>query len=611
MSRTRNQVKIILLVVLAWLGTYGISYTCSIAAGDYFSYGIISLAVFAGVFVLLKYTWENLAKIQDKKLLKKRVIWAGLTALLFACSLIMGYQLHIRGMTESGLVGKGLIFIRSVCLAVSVLPFSNYLFVLVEKISGGEYKTDHLWKNRNVFLVSWLLIFLLWIPVFLAYYPAVMAYDFHRQSQEAVKGFIWFNSYQPLAHTWLIWLFLNIGTFLGSYETGMACYSIFQMLLLSVACGYSCVTLYRLVRRKWPVVLLVLFYGVFPLVSILSVGVTKDVPFTALFLIFICLFIERHFFSEGRKQKVIDVLWVLEGIVMMLFRNNAIYAMAVFTLFYLILVEKKQRVRILIMCLALVIGGKGALEGMQILIGTEGRGSKIEMMSVPIQQFGRVGYYHGDEIEGEIFEILDKYVPQEHWHRYNPPLSDSLKNWLGGVYANVWEPDLPQMLSDWVKVGLKYPNEYIDAFLLLTKGYWFIDDKSWADVFGYGLEGRMGALSTYTSSTSEVIPEGIAHETKMPALEAVLENIVSANCFYEWPVISNLFKPALYCWILLLTVAACIYIGHKKKILVTLFPLIYLATMFLGPVVQVRYALPIMVIVPLMLGVFATKTKVS
>ncbi len=161
------------------------------------------------------------------------------------------------------------------------------------------------------------------------------------------------------------------------------------------------------------------------------------------------------------------------------------------------------------------------------------------------------------------------------------------------------------------EIGLKYPNEYIDAFLLLNSGYWFFDDVTWAEVFGSGVENRMGALSTYTSSTSEAIPEGIAHVSKFPALENLLEKIVSGNDFYYWPVVSNLFKPALYCWTLLLTTIACIYAGSKKKTMVVLLPLVYLATMFLGPVVQVRYVLPIMMIIPLMAAVWAHNEEIK
>lgn len=603
----KDTVYMAVLLAVSWLGTYGISYLCSLIADNYFSNGIFSLFTYIVVYLFVKYTVSDLGKITDDKARRKRIIYAFLIAFLFALTMIVGYQLRMTGMTAGGVRGKGAIFIRGLCLSVPVFPFTNFLFGWLEKVHKASKRATGkpTWKNRNVFLISWAAIFLCWIPVFLAYYPAIMSFDFHRQSIEAAKGFAWFNSYQPLAHTWLIWVALQIGYAVGSLEVGMACFSIFQMLVFSAACAYSCVTVYRLVHKKWPVVLMVLFYGLFPFVSVLAVCTTKDVLFSALFLVFMCLFVERSFLCTPQKQKLIDVLWVLEGIVMMLFRNNAIYAVAVFAVVAVVLAEKKQRLRLLAICLILVIGGKGALEGMHVVLGTVGRGSKVEMYSVPIQQFARVGYYHGHELTEENWRILDKYVMAEDWEYYNPPLSDTVKGSVGAYrFEQNWAPDIPQMLMDWVKIGLQYPNEYIDAFLALTAGYWSLADVTWAEVLGYGLEGRMGAIYTYTSTVSDAIPEGIDHVSKFPALETALEHIVSANSFFEWPVISNVFKPAFYCWALLLNLIACIYIGSKKKSMVLLLPSIYLATMLLGPVVQVRYVLPIMVIMPIMMAVW-------
>lgn len=616
-----------IVCVFAWLAVYGMCYVSTFFAADYVSYGMVSLLMFAVMFVLLRNTFENLkqlAETADRKKLIKRVLYATALALFVAAAVIMGYQLRVWGMSESGFAGKMRLIKNAFCLMFALLPFTNYLFAWFEKVqasckeaagckteNNAREKQNRPWSSKKVFFITWAAIFICWIPVFLAYYPAVMAYDFHRQSIEAAKGFIWFNNYQPLAHTWLIWVAFQIGNAVGSLEVGMACYSIFQMLVLSVACAYSCNLVYRLTKKKWPIIVMVLFFGFFPLISVLSVGVTKDVLFSALFLVFLCIFVERTFFATGKRQWILDACWFVEGCVMMLYRNNAVYAVAVFAVVALLLAEKKQRLRLFALCLLLAIGGKGSLEGVQLWIGTEGRGSKVEMYSVPLQQFARVGYYHGEELDEETFALLDKYMPEEYWSRYNPPLSDGVKHPIAakGTFDEVWKDDIGGMLKAWAKIGLKYPNEYIDAFLLLNSGYWFFDDVTWAEVFGSGVEIKTGALSTYTSSTSEAIPEGIEHISKFPWLEGKLSEIVNANEFYYWPVVSNLFKPALYCWALLLTAIACIYANDKKKTMVVLLPLVYLATMFLGPVVQVRYVLPIMMVIPLMAAVWARKEE--
>lgn len=597
------------LLLASFLGTYGTSYVCGLVVGTQFSNGIISVAAFVASYIMINLAWEQMAMLDNIRAKKRRLIYSFGLSVFFCVLFIWGYQLKANGYTDPGVKGKGITLIRAMCLSLVVWPFANYFFGWLDRLSATkEKKVDKKpWKSKYVFLLSWLTVFLCWVPVFLAYYPAIMTYDFHRQSIEAARGFIWFNSYQPLAHTWLIWLFFNIGQALGGYQTGMALYSIFQMLVFSVACAYSCSVIYRLVKSKVLVIITVLFFGVFPIVSVLSVAVTKDILFTAFFLVFVCLFIERTCLSDSKKQKTMDVLWVLDGVVMILFRNNAIYAVALFALCYLVVGKRKQKLKIIVMCILLIVVGKLALEGVQAWIGTEGRGSKVEMFSVPIQQFARVGKLHGHEMDEECYRLVTTYVAQEFWEDYYPPISDSVKASVGAyTFDQTWKNHYLDMFSAWIKVGMKYPNTYIDAFLELTAGYWFFDDVTWAEVLGYGTDGRFGAVYTFTSSVSDAIPEGIAHESKFPALEKGLEEIVSGNCFYYWPIISILFKPALYCWILLLSMIAYIYTKQIDKLSIVLIPVVYLLTLYLGPVVQIRYVLPFIVLTPVLIGVLLT-----
>ena len=591
---------------LSFVGTYGVSVLFSLVSGSVFTNSLGSVMLFAALLLLLKHVLTGLGEAENTKEQKRRLIWATVISIFFALTWIAGYQLRMNGMLDGGVKGKVLLLLKSVALGVALWPFVNGILGLVERWSAkmdSAYADRAFLKKRYLFVLLWLGIFACWIPVFLAYYPAIMSYDFHRQSIEAMLGFEWFYDYQPLAHTWLFWVAFQIGKAVGSLQFGMACYTLLQMLIFAAAGAYSCVVVYKLTHRRFAPFLVGAFWAFFPFVSVFAVCTTKDVYFTALFVIFVCLFVEITFL-QTEKKLWLEIVWVLEGILMMLFRNNALYAVAVFGVLYLLLGEKKRRVRMLVLCLLLCLGGKGALEGMHVVLGTQIRGSGIEMFSVPINQFARVGNIHGDQLPEEISEMIDTYVPKELWEKYNPWISDPIKGNMGTVYDEEWEGKIGQMLVAWAKVGLQYPNEYIDAFLHLTSGYWFIDDVSWAEVLGYGREGRMGAIYTYTSNTSEVIPEGIPQESKLPKLQYALEGIVSDNQFFEWPVISLFFKPAFYSWVLLGIFLMAIYTKQKSKWVFCLLPLTYLATMFLGPVTQSRYILPIMMITPILLAVF-------
>ena len=194
-------------------------------------------------------------------------------------------------------------------------------------------------------------------------------------------------------------------------------------------------------------------------------------------------------------------------------------------------------------------------------------------------------------------------MTEECWADYNPPLADTIKSPVQKINFNEkksWN-NIGQVLAAWAKLGLRYPNEYIDAFLDLTRGYWFLDDVSHAQMLGVGLEERMGLLYTYNSAAEESLP-GLEHESKFPWLEGKLEQLVSANTYTGYPVAAVLFHPAFWCW---LTVTAFVWFWYRReggKMMVLLYPLCYLATMLLGPTAIVRYVYPFILAGPVILG---------
>ncbi|MCM1541605.1 MAG: glycosyltransferase family 39 protein [Blautia sp.] len=588
MSGIWRERKRMIPIILSFLGTYGVCYLLELTGSRYPAYNVMSVFLAVVIFILLK----RIRREQPKR----HFVCSAAVSFAFSLILIMGYQLDRYGMTDCGVKGKGMILLRALCLSIAMFPFGDMLLGLIEKIPSGMDREERPWKSGVVFGISFGAIFLLWIPVWMAYYPIVMSYDFHRQVNEAYKGWVWFNAYQPLIHTWLIWLFLQIGGALGSNEAGMGLFTLFQMLAVSAAMGYACAAIYRMVKRKWAVALTVLFYGLFPFCSVSMMVGTKDAIFSALFLTFTILLAERCLYRTGRKWSV-EIPMVVTAVLMMMFRYNALYAMAAFGVLSLLFAKGKEKLRLFLLCAVMTVGGRAAQEGIQRGLGTELRGSSVEKYSVLIQQFARVGHFHGEDMEPEIYELVDRYVSADSWQDHMPALADASR---GGVdFAGVWEPDMAQVIKDWIKVGLKYPNEYIDAFLCMTEGFWFPDDRTYCEMQGWGGGDRHGAIFTNNSSASDTY-DGIQHISKFPWLEEKLEDIVSNNAFYNWPVVSVLFKPAVYTLSLLLVTMALIYRKQKKQAYICLFPLIYFGTMLLGPTVQFRYVLPIMITVPVL-----------
>ena len=593
---------------LTMCGVYGVAYLFSLQPVNRIYYSVLNIFLAVGIYLMLQRTEKNLQKITDEKERKHRICYVTVISFLFALSMVMGYQLQNQGMTECGIRGKGMILLRACCLGITAFPFVNLLFAGMEKVSTSDHReiTGKRWKSGKVFAVAAVGIFVCLIPVWLAYYPIIMSYDFHRQVNEAYKGLVWFYPLQPIAHTWVIWLFLQIGAALGSYETGMACMAVFQMALYAAVMGYAVTMIWRLAAKKWLVIIAAVFFALFPYNTVLVVCTTKDTMFTILFTLFFLILLERNYFSTGKKKVLMDIFWVVEGCLMMQFRNNAVYAVAVFMLILLLVRPKKEKVGILILGICLVVGEMGTRSVIKTAIGTQLGAPGIEAYSVPIQQFARVAYYHGEELEAqdpEMAELLKKYVAKEHWTDYYPPLADSVK---GSTNPGPYTTETIQLIKDWLKVGSRYPNEFLDAFLELTRGYWFFDDFSWAENLGYGTEKRYGVLFTYTSSEIEGYGE-IRHESKFPALEKGLEEIVSGNCFNNWPVISIIFHGSFYSWSFFLVMVFCLYRKRMQCFQTSLLPFLYFGTMLLGPVVQVRYLFPIMIILPILTAAFCSR----
>jgi hypothetical protein len=521
-------------------------------------------------------------------------------------------------MLWSGFSGKGRIVLLSIALATAFFPVFYKFFELLshkreDTPEEPDNKTGNKIRNKHIYMICWLVIFLSWIPVFLAYYPAVMAYDFNIQSLQASWGPPYFSTHHPIVHTLLIWVCFEIGEAVGSLQTGMAVYSIFQMLVLSAALSYAVTFVYRLSKKIWPAAVTLLFFAIFPYNSILSISVTKDVIFAALFLVFILLILERMLFMQKKNKIFLNVVTFLDGFAMLLFRNNAIYAFVVFAVIYVATSKGRERLRVFILCLAICLSGELALQGLLKYCAYFGKGSSAEMYSVPMQQFARVGYYHGyiegNNLDEDTYEMIDKYVSHEAWENYNASIADSIKIYVSAFQFSDWRDDYAAMWKTWAAVGKKYPNEYIDAFLSLTSGYWFLNDVSWAENLGYGLEDRKGALFTFNASVSEAQPDGIPNESKFPALENALEEVISNNCFYKWPVLFYLFEPALYCWTLVICALGFMYQKRKNLLVLTMLPLLYLGTLMLGPVVIVRYVFPIIVLSPVLITLLFTKYK--
>jgi hypothetical protein len=520
---------------------------------------------------------------------KRRIIFSLVIAFLFALSIIAGYQLQGQGYTDSGVKGKALILIKSLALSVPIFPFSYGLFYLSERINikSGQYDKA---IEKKIYLISALIIFVFYIPAFLAYYPAILSYDFHRQAGMAMHGFPYYWRLHPYLSTLEISAFLHLGIALGSTTIGMALLALFHMVLTALAFSYVSATIYSLTGKKYMAGVATALFSLLPFFQVLTMCTTKDIIFTDLVAVFLCLTARRLYLCEDKKkEKIYVILIVLEGIMMCLWRNNAVYAVVAAGLVLFVIISGKRRFSVLLMAIAILVGTSLSNRGMKLLLKEHFESDAVEMLSIVYQTMGRVETKHRNELTPDDKLIITKYIPDYAWDGYLPAISDPIKGSIGGIYNSNYRGKFPQLFKDWITLGLRYPNDYIDAFLDLTRGYWYIKDISFANCLGEG--NGMGIIYTYYSSASDVLEE-IPLQSKLPYVYQFYEKLISDDVVLKIPLINQLFRPAFYTWIVVLVFAVNLYRKKKLNLYHMAFPIMYILTMLLGPVVQFRYAYP-------------------
>ncbi len=559
-------------------------------------WSVYSPLILGFLFIAEKDLYAHIKK--DGKIADKMVKYALVFGTMFGIATDAGYQFARTEMTLPGLKGKFIIFVTGLFLSAVFLPATYRIFRFIEGLySSSAPKEEKKIKPLKAFLICLVIIQLFWLPAFLAYYPAIMSYDFHRQFGEAVKGYIWFFEYQPLSHTFLIRMAYLLGLKMGDLAKGMAVLALFQSLLLSSSISAGIVYVYNKTGKKPAIFWLVLF-ALLPFNPVLAISMTKDIIFSAFFAFVILLVCKM---KDGVRGWAC-VLFFICGIINILFRNNAPHAM-IFLIPAFILVEKQLKKKILLSLMVLVTVVSGL--GCKTLIRTSMNaipGSKTEMFSVPITQMTRVIKYQRENLTEEQYTILMKYITDFVWGTYNPYIADGPKGQVSLYNEEAWLGDYKALFKDYLILGKAYPNDYLDAFLGLTLGYWFIDDKSHCEMLDYGAETDMGLLYTFNVSFNEVVPDGIASHSYLPGVEKMYSEIVNGNSYYNWPIVSFLMRPAFYMWLFILAIFAAIYKRSKYGMVVFAYPFFYFMTMLLGPTVNFRYVYPYIVSLPVMIA---------
>ena len=476
---------------------------------------------------------------------------------------------------------EGRPFAGLLCAAALFVP--AYMALRFLLAASARNAKDAPRPQRFSALRVFFILFACYVPMFAAAFPGAFAYDVPFQLEQVFTGA--YSAHHPLLHTLLMGMCVRLGHALGHINLGAALYTLIQTVCLAACFAAACASLARscgarAAKRS------AVFFALYPLHMFMAVCATKDVLFGGLFALTLALV--REMMTGGLKSRRGVAALALTGALMMLLRNNALYAVAVLIPMMLIIARRRAQrtVGALFLAVCLCLGGNAALKRAT----NAQEGDLCEMLSWPIQQLARARNLHGDLLTEEEKLAIDELMPGDSWRLYDPTISDPVK----------FEFDTEKLLSDpgkyakaYLSIGRKCPQAYFDALTKLT--YSFFYPYSEYGVSGYYLQ--MGVSDSFYEWCDF---ERISSASLFPRVLASLSWRFGARGAMQIPVVGYLFNMGLIVWVMLYFALREWYLGRWPEFAAAMLPVLLWGTFLLGPVMAGRYIYPFVCALPVM-----------
>ena len=578
-----ENIKKIMPFILSFLAVLGIKGLLNImvlepVTDNSFLYSIIFLMY---IFIFLK--------IQTNS--KKVNIFLVLFSAILSLILVWGSQLEFYG----DIIWSCTTFIKIGTLIISLYPAVNFIYAFLSNVKSEK---QFFVNSKKMFLYTFIVIFFFDILVFLALYPGVYGYDAGFQIMQMLEKGIEITANFSVLYSFLLAHLVKLGKVVfDSYEIGFAFYCLLQMLFLS----YVATKIVLFCSNRFPkrsiYFMNVLFFSLFPLYTVMSVSAAQDSLFAGIFCLII-INITKSVEDDSYWQNKWN--YISLGILVFLLcaiRNNGFYSI-IFFIPFLFFSPKENRYKYLIVVTIPLVAFKIYSGPVFNLMGIQKGNAIREMLSVPSQQFARVYNYSHDSLSKKEIEELNKFYPLiQNFQYYNNRqcIADPAKAALDGEYT---KENIADYVSLWTRVGVKNPEEYVEAFLLNSLGVWY-PNKNYYDERMYHPYIEYDMLDAHKWNSKYI---SIKRYSKFHTYERILNYVVKENNWEKIPVISSMFTAGTYFLVFAYLFLLTIFKKNFKYILPLSIILGLYMTVFFAPVALFRYLFPIIMISPLMVN---------
>ena len=443
-------------------------------------------------------------------------------------------------------------------------------------------RNDH--SVRKIRHISFTLLWIVYFLYFLNQYPGSLSCDTPNQLSQAL-GHTDFENANPFINTLILTVCVKIGQLLrNNVNTGIAIYTVVQFTFAASVFSYTVSTIFKHNFPKAVVILAQVFYNLIPYNIVYATGMWKDTFFSLLFLATLTnlfdLFMSAQIFPQIALQPRCR-LFILVFLTS-LARNSgwsSLLIVGLIMLLFSIRTDEKISRTLSLITLTGTFAALITISSIYPLFGITEKGNITTGISIPLQQIARVVAESGDYSEFEKEQINSLIEIEKIPELYDERISDPLKR---VVNTNFLEQNITEYALLWIKLGLKNPKIYLDAYIQLTRYYWSLDSQTWIwDV-------RIFENNFGVTRNAKLFPR--------------FDLTILLSKFYKIPKMHVTATSAFTLWIAL----SGLCVSHARKnafgsILFVPIIMIFIGLMLTSPAALFRYTYGASVCIPLML----------
>lgn len=445
----------------------------------------------------------------------------------------------------------------------------SFIYPKLTKLNVVDKKRSGIKK----YLIIFFSLFIMWLPYYLYLFPGIITGDTLFE-----MGHMSFNSLSdahPFFHTLFMSIFFKLGLFLFHNATiAFGFVELIQFLIMTSIISYAIYYLINKGVKRRYIIVLTLFYAIAPIFGIYVMCMWKDILFSGFMVLFVILFLD---FQEKKIEKKDYIKFGIVSLLVLFFRNNAIYMYILLIPFIFIYYKKVDKVLIPIMILMISI--YFVVKGPIFKKLNIEKSPIVESLGVPLQQVSRA-IYKNIEINDEDKELINEILSiEEIKSNYVAGYADSIK-FHNKFNMKKFNNSLSRLAKLYIDIGLKRPDIYIEESLFLTLTY-FYPNRAIEELGPYVKENQLNVESK-------------------SLLSLKIAKIYSFITKDDVPVLTILWKAGLYTWVLIISFFTAI--RKKKKLFPYYFLMCYIFTLLIGaPTSCLRYYFPVICITPILI----------